>query len=81
MKRKQITELHTKTQKELKKLVEDAQKELVLTRTDWGAGKLKDAHLVKKKQRDLARLKTILGEKKLLEPDQKETKTAPKAEK
>lgn len=67
MKKKQIVELHSKLVDQLKRLIEKAEEELVKLRIDLGAGKLKDIHQVKKKRRDLARIKTILKEKELNE--------------
>jgi len=67
MKKKDIQELHHKSVKELGELLKKTQKELAQLRTDLGAGKLKDVNQVKKKRHDLARVKTILREKELME--------------
>ena len=65
MKKKEKKELHSKTIKELEKLISKVEKELVLLKTDFGAGKLKDVCQLKKKRQDLARVKTILKSKEL----------------
>lgn len=65
MKRKDIQELHNKSTQELKESMKKTQEELVKLRTDLGAGKLKDVHQIKKKRRDLARIKTIIRKKEL----------------
>lgn len=67
MKRKDIQELHSKTIKELKESAKKLQKELVQLQTDLGAGKLKNVHQIKTKRRDLAKVKTIIREKELME--------------
>jgi large subunit ribosomal protein L29 len=67
MKKKQLAELHTKGREELKKSLEELQTELTKLKTDLGAGKLKDVQQVKKKKRDLARIKTMIREKELEE--------------
>lgn len=66
MKKKQIKELHSKTEKELRELIKKADTELVKLRIDLRAGKLKDAQAVNKKRHHIARLKTILQEKELV---------------
>lgn len=63
MKKKELKQLHGKTEKELKTLAEKAQEELVKLRLNLGSGKLKDTQVINKKRHDLARLKTILKEK------------------
>jgi ribosomal protein L29 len=67
MKKKQIRELHDKTEKELKELIRKDKAELVKLRTDLGAGKLKDTQAVNKKRHEVARLYTILQGKELAE--------------
>lgn len=67
MKRKEIKELHLKTNQDLKALLRKAQEELVKIRVDLQSGKLKDTQLPNKKRHDLARIKTVLRQKELNE--------------
>ena len=67
MKRKEIEELHLKTNQDLKALLRKTQEELVKIRVDLQSGKLKDTQLVNKKRHDLARIKTVLRQKELNE--------------
>lgn len=67
MKRKQIDELHQKEVGELKKLLSQAQSELVKLRMDLATKKIKDVHVVAKKGDEIARIKTILKEKEFIE--------------
>lgn len=67
MKKKEIKELRTKTRKELENLIQKTQEELVNLRIDFKAGKIKNAHQLILKRRDLARMKTILKQKELNE--------------
>lgn len=67
MKKKEISQLHTKSSQELKSLIKKMEEELVKMRIDLKSGKLKDVRAVLKKRRDLARVKTVLGEKELNE--------------
>jgi large subunit ribosomal protein L29 len=73
MKKKQLKELHQKSVKELDQLGEKIQKELVQLRIDWGAGKLKNVNQITQKNRDLARVKTIMREKELASTGKKVT--------
>lgn len=63
MKKKEVSQLHTKSSQELKNLIEKMEEELVKMKVDLESGKLKDVRAVLKKRRDLARVKTILREK------------------
>lgn len=67
MKRKQIQELHQKETGELRKLLSQAQDELVKLRMDLEAKKIKDIHALAKKRGEIARIKTILKEKESME--------------
>tara|TARA_Y100000310_G_C20066211_1_gene527238 strand:- start:195 stop:410 length:216 start_codon:yes stop_codon:yes gene_type:complete len=67
MKSKDIKQLHTQTIGELKEAAEKVQAELARLRIDLGLGKIKDTHQLSKKQRDLARIKTILRDKEFHE--------------
>lgn len=67
MKPKDKKELHTKTVKELKSLLSSTQKELVKLRAEQATRKLKDGHQVLKKRGDIARIKTVIRERELLE--------------
>lgn len=64
MKIKDIQSLHKKTSAELEKMLEDQQKELVEAKLKLATGKLKNVHEVKRRRHDLARIKTIIAEKK-----------------
>lgn len=63
----QISELRTKTKKELLTLLQSLQKELLSLRFDLAKEKLKDTSRVKKIRKDVARIKTVLREKEILE--------------
>jgi len=74
MKRQEIKELHSQSKKQLFALQRKVQAELVKLRAELAAGKLKDVHQLKKKRRDLARIKTIISEKELAASTAQETK-------
>ena len=65
MKKKELKELHQKSQQDLQSLMKKAQEELVKLKMDRKAGRLKNVRLPENKRRDLARIKTILKEKEL----------------
>lgn len=67
MKRKDLKELHTKTQEELKKLLEEARISLVRLRMDLKTAKTKNVRAVSRKKDEIAQILTIIEEKKLLE--------------
>jgi ribosomal protein L29 len=67
MKRKEISQLHTKSSLELKTLMKKMEEELVKMKVDLESGNLKDVRAVLKKRRDLARVKTVLRKKELNE--------------
>jgi len=65
MKKKELKELHQKSQKDLQSLMKKAQEDLVKLKMDRKAGRLKNVRLPENKRHDLARIKTILKEKDL----------------
>lgn len=65
MKSKDTKELHLKTEAELLKLIQDAQKDLETLRLDHVQNKLKNTSGLKNLRRDLAIMQTILKEKEL----------------
>ncbi len=65
MKKKELKELHQKSQQDLQILIKKAQEELVKLKMDRKAGRLKNVRLPENKRHDLARIKTILKEKDL----------------
>lgn len=67
MKKKEISQLHTKTSPELNILIKKMEEELVKMKIDLGSGRLKDVRSVLKKRRDLARVKTVFRQKELSE--------------
>lgn len=60
---KDIKELHTKTVVELKKLLKDAEVELLSLKLDHKQAKLKNVRSISTRRREIAILKTILREK------------------
>lgn len=67
MKINDFKKLHTKTVGELRKEVEKLQKELMELRMQKALNKSKNTRLSKMKRRDLAQVKTVLGEKEYVE--------------
>jgi large subunit ribosomal protein L29 len=65
MKTNEVKDLHQKSIGELKKMLERLTKELVEVRLRLKTGKLKNVHELKSKRSDLARVKTVITEKKL----------------
>jgi ribosomal protein L29 len=65
MKRKDITALHDKTEKELNKMQQELQLQLAKSRMEKKAGKLENISLVKTLADDVARIKTVIREKQL----------------
>ncbi len=59
-------EVRDKTVNELKKLVGELEEEAFQLKFRLGSGQLKQTADIKKKRRDLARVKTILKQKELL---------------
>ncbi len=72
MKAKEIKQLHAKTVKELRVMLQKVQEELVKLRMGQATRKLKNFHQLMRKRHDIARIKTILREKELLESSEKE---------
>jgi len=60
MKKKDFLELKTKSIEEIKKKIEELTHEIITNKLEFRMGKLKDIHLINKKRKDLARLKTLL---------------------
>lgn len=65
MKKKELKELHQKSQQDLQSLMKKTQEEMVKLKMDRKAGRLKNVRLPENKRHDLARIKTILKEKEL----------------
>jgi ribosomal protein L29 len=65
MKKKELKDLHLKTKEELQGLMKKAQEELLKSKMDKQAGKLKNAHLPARKRHNLAIIKTLIKEKEL----------------
>jgi large subunit ribosomal protein L29 len=63
----EINELRQKNEEELKSLVEDGEKELQELRIEHRTEGLVDTSELKKKRKDIARVKTVLREKEILE--------------
>ncbi len=67
MKRNDIKELTNKTIKELKEIQKLTEAELVKLKLDLALKKTKNVHAFYSKRKDLARIKTIIREKELVE--------------
>ncbi len=65
MKKSVFKDLRNKSEEELKKMVADTKKELVKIMVQHKSGKLKDVMLSRRKKKDIARMLTILREKKI----------------
>ncbi|MCL4339281.1 50S ribosomal protein L29 [Patescibacteria group bacterium] len=65
MKKSVFKDLRNKSDEELKKMVADTKKELVKIMIQHKSGKLKDVMLSRRKKKDIARMLTILREKKI----------------
>jgi ribosomal protein L29 len=61
MRRNEITDLRSKTEDELKRLVFDLRQEIDKQKTDEILGKQKNTNLVRSKRKDLARVLTFLS--------------------
>ena len=66
MKRNDIAALHDKTSGELEQQLQELRKSLAKAKLELPAGKLEDTRLPGKIRDDIARVKTILSEKKFL---------------
>jgi len=62
-----IAELRNKTQEELKQELLNVRKEQFNLRMQKKMGQLPKSHLIRKTKKDLARIKTIMNEKRLIE--------------
>ncbi len=62
-----IAELRNKTTDELKKELLDLRKEQFNLRMQKKIGQLPKSHLIRKGKKDIARLKTVMNEKRLSE--------------
>jgi len=65
MKKKELKDLHLKTRQDLQDLMKKAQEELLKSKMDKQAGKLKNVHLPGQKRQNLANIKTLIKEKEL----------------
>jgi len=73
MKKKDYDELKVKNQQQLKKAVWDMEKEKANLQMDRHLGKLKNLHVVNTKKKDIARVLTLLVQKKFQDKTTKET--------
>ena len=73
MKKKDYDELKVKNQQQLKKAVWDMEKEKANLQMDRHLGKLKNLHVVNNKKKDIARVLTLLVQKKFQDKTTKET--------
>lgn len=64
MKKRQIVELHTKETGELKRMLENLQKELSDFEHEMAVGQAKNTAAKKTKKKDIARIITVLSMKK-----------------
>ena len=64
MKKKQLASLRAKSKEELLKMVDEKTRELVEIKLGIKTSKKNNPHLFKNSRHDLARIKTILKEKK-----------------
>lgn len=67
MKKKDLTEIKSKTISQLLKSVADLKKEMVGLKIDMSLGKTKNVHEISKKKRNIAQIKTILNQKLALD--------------
>ena len=74
MKSKQIKELHQQTVGQLQQQLEQLQKQLAKSRLELAADKLENTSLVKHLRYDIARIKTIITEKRMTQ-NKKDEKT------
>ena len=74
MKKKSWEELKTKSVRQLKEIIGGLEKEIIVGKIERQQSKVKNVHAVNQKRKDIARAKTILQSKLLLE--KKETGNA-----
>lgn len=67
MKKQDLGKLRDQSVTELKAQAEKLTKELAQLRLEFATGKLKDMKAMSRKRRDIAQLKTVLGERNLEE--------------
>lgn len=65
MKKKELEDLRSKLIKELEKQAQDLIKEIALQKLEFEANKPKDSNILLKKRKKLARIWTIIEEKKV----------------
>lgn len=73
MKKKDWQELKTKNIENLKKFISDKQKELVGIRLELKMDKIKNVHQLAQLRKDIARAKTILKIKQIMQEVEKES--------
>lgn len=74
MKTDQIKELHQLTSDQLQERLQGLEKELVKSRLERSAQKLEDTSKPDRLRKDVARIKTILKEKQLIQTEEKPKK-------
>ena len=65
MKKKDLTEIKTKTIEDLNKLIPEKEKQKAQTKLEQKLGKIKNVHQVNQIKKDLAQIKTILSRKRI----------------
>lgn len=65
MKKKDLTEIKTKTIEDLNKLIGEKEKQKASTKLEQKLGKIKNVHQVNQIKKDLAQIKTILSRKRI----------------
>ena len=65
MKQKEIQELKNKPDAELERLIHDDNEKLRVLRFDLAAGKVKDISKIREARKGVARMKTLLNERKI----------------
>ena len=71
MKNKDFNELKTKSIKDIKKKIAELEKEKEDTKIELSLGKIKNVHIINQKKKDIAKAKTLLTLKLLLEKEGK----------
>ncbi len=67
MRKKDLAELRAKSKEELKKTLKEAEVSLLKLRIDLGAGKTKNVRAISRKKDEIARIKTMMREKEIME--------------
>lgn len=65
MKKKDLTEIKTKTIEDLNKLIPEKEKQKASTKLEQKLKKIKNVHQVNQIKKDLAQIKTILSRKRI----------------